>query len=69
VRPAQAEARSTSSGQGGTKWLRLAGLEPGARYRDRETGEEHSGAALMTVGLGLAAGADFGSTLIRLRRR
>jgi alpha-galactosidase len=56
-------------GQGGTKWLRLAGLEPGARYRDRETGEEHSGATLLTVGLGIAAGADFGSTLIRFRRR
>ena len=48
--------------------LRLAGLDPGARYRDEETGEEHYGATLMNVGLSMPGGADFGSALIRLSR-
>jgi hypothetical protein len=31
--------------------------------------EEHSGAALLSVGLSMPGGADFGSALIRLSRR
>jgi alpha-galactosidase len=48
--------------------LRLAGLDPDARYTDADTGAEHVGAALMNVGLDQPGGADFGSALIRLRR-
>jgi alpha-galactosidase len=48
--------------------LRLAGLDPDARYTDTDTGAEHVGAALMNVGLDQPGGADFGSALIRLRR-
>ena len=50
--------------------LRLAGLEPGARYRDLGTGLEHWGAALMQEGIELPGGdgGDFGSALIRLER-
>jgi alpha-galactosidase len=51
-------------------WLRLAGLDGGARYRNVATGEEHSGAALMAEGLALPdeAAGTFGSALIRLVR-
>ena len=48
---------------------RLAGLDPAASYQDLAAGQEHRGASLMDVGLDLRAGAGFGSTLIRLRRR
>jgi alpha-galactosidase len=50
--------------------LRLAGLDPDARYRDSGTGEEHLGAMLMTRGLSLPDDAEstFGSALIRLTR-
>jgi alpha-galactosidase len=48
--------------------LRLAGLDPGARYTDQDTGSEHFGAALMNVGLDRPGGSDFGSALIRLSR-
>jgi len=48
--------------------VRLAGLDPDARYTDASSGEEHAGAALMNVGLELPGGGDFGSALIRLRR-
>jgi alpha-galactosidase len=48
--------------------LRLAGLDPDARYVDADTGAEHLGAALMNVGLDQPGGADFGSALIRMRR-
>ena len=48
--------------------LRLAGLDPDARYTDADTGAEHLGAALMNVGLDQPGGADFGSALIRMRR-
>jgi alpha-galactosidase len=48
--------------------VRLAGLDPDARYTDADTGAEHLGAALMNVGLGQPGGADFGSALIRMRR-
>jgi alpha-galactosidase len=48
--------------------LRLAGLDPGASYRDEDTGAEHSGAVLMNVGLPMPGGPDFGSALIRLAR-
>jgi len=50
--------------------VRLAGLDPSARYQDAETGHQHWGAALMQEGLplpGTPAG-DYGSTLIRLTR-
>jgi alpha-galactosidase len=58
-------------GQCGTRpfRLRLAGLDPAARYADAGTGAEHAGAALMHVGLDLPPAADFGSALIRLGRR
>jgi alpha-galactosidase len=48
--------------------LRLAGLEPGARYRDLDTGQEHWGAALAQEGIELpgGTGGDFGSALVRL---
>ena len=51
--------------------LRLAGLDPEARYRDAGTGREDWGAALMQEGLALPgdAGYTFGSALVRLRRR
>ena len=49
--------------------LRLAGLDPAARYDDADTGAEHFGAALMNVGLDQPGGSDFGSALIRLSRR
>jgi len=48
--------------------VRLAGLDPDARYTDADTGAEHLGAALMNVGLDQPGGADFGSALIRMRR-
>jgi alpha-galactosidase len=48
--------------------VRLAGLDPDARYADVGSGTEHAGAALMNVGLDLPGGGDFGSALIRLRR-
>jgi alpha-galactosidase len=48
--------------------LRLAGLDPDARYTDADTGADHLGAALMNVGLDQPGGADFGSALIRMRR-
>jgi alpha-galactosidase len=50
--------------------LRLAGLEPTARYRDLQTGTLHDGAALMRAGLALPVGPDFdfGSALVRLVR-
>lgn len=48
--------------------VRLAGLDPDARYADAGTGAEHLGSALMNVGLDQPGGADFGSALIRMRR-
>jgi hypothetical protein len=50
--------------------LRLAGLEPGARYRDLDTSQEHLGTALMQEGMEVpgGTGGDFGSALIRLVR-
>ena len=50
--------------------LRLAGLEPGARYRDLDTSQEDCGAALMQEGIEVSGGTggDFGSALIRLVR-
>jgi len=51
--------------------LRLAGLDPDARYADARGGREHDGAALMAQGLPLPAVSDFnyGSALIHLTRR
>jgi alpha-galactosidase len=48
--------------------LRLAGLDPAARYHDDASGAGHFGAALMNAGLPIPRNADFGSTLTRLRR-
>ena len=50
--------------------IRLAGLDPAARYRDTASGEQHWGAALLADGLILpeATKYTFGSTLIRLVR-
>jgi alpha-galactosidase len=50
--------------------LRLAGLEPDARYRELDTGLEHWGATLMQQGIALpgGSGGDFGSALISLVR-
>ena len=50
--------------------LRLAGKEPGARYQDLDTGQEHWGAALMREGIELpgGTGGDFVSALISLSR-
>jgi alpha-galactosidase len=50
--------------------LRLAGLEPRARYLDAANGHEHLGAVLMQEGLPLpsGAGSDFGSTLVTFNR-
>ena len=50
--------------------LRLAGLDPGVRYRDAGSGQEYWGATLMQEGLPLPGDAefDFGSVLVRLVR-
>jgi alpha-galactosidase len=50
--------------------LRLAGLDPDARYLEAGSGVEHRGVTLMQDGLALpdGAGSAFGSTLIRLSR-
>jgi alpha-galactosidase len=50
--------------------LRLAALDPGARYREAGTGREHDGAALMHDGLRLPSDAEFsfGSALVHLTR-
>jgi len=55
---------------GSARWLRLAGLDPDARYLDASTGREDSGAVLMREGLRLPAdaGLAFGSVLVRLIR-
>lgn len=48
--------------------LRLAGLDPHARYRDLTTGHVHHGALLQGRGLETGLTDDYASTLIRLRR-
>jgi len=48
--------------------LRLAGLDPAARYRDMVTGEEHRARVLMQAGLPLPPRIDYGSQLFHLRR-
>jgi alpha-galactosidase len=50
--------------------IRLAALDPSARYQEIGTGREHSGAALLTDGLPLPeeTASTFGSTLVRLVR-
>jgi alpha-galactosidase len=54
----------------GLPQLRLAGLEPSARYRDLRSGTSYDGAVLMGPGLTLPgdAGFVFGSALVRLVR-
>jgi alpha-galactosidase len=49
--------------------LRLAALEPEARYRDVATGDERGGAELMRLGAELEGPLDFGSTLVHLVRQ
>ncbi|WP_034090345.1 alpha-galactosidase [Streptacidiphilus albus] len=52
--------------------LRLAALDPAARYRDQETGRLHEGALLLARGLDvrldLGLTGDFSSTVVHLRR-
>jgi alpha-galactosidase len=50
--------------------IRLAALDPAARYRDTATGQQHWGAELLTAGLPLPeeTANTYGSTLIRLAR-
>ncbi|MER5208963.1 GH36 C-terminal domain-containing protein [Streptomyces sp. NPDC002825] len=49
--------------------LRLRGLDPGARYRDEDTGRVHHGAVLMAHGLPLdLPRQDWTGTLVRPRR-
>ena len=50
--------------------VRLAGLDAGARYRDRDSGQSHWGSALMAEGLVLPqeSAGSFGSALVRLAR-
>jgi len=50
--------------------IRLAALDPAARYRDIASGAEHRGAALLANGLPLPeeTASTFGSTLVRLIR-
>jgi len=50
--------------------VRLAALDPAARYREITSGQEHWGAALLTQGLALpeATAYTYGSTLVRLIR-
>lgn len=50
--------------------LRLRGLEQGTRYRDEDTGDEWSGATLMSYGLPLPElpPGDCASAMVRLRR-
>jgi len=48
--------------------VRLRGLDPGALYECRETGEVHRGAVLLHRGLRTGLRGDFDATVIRLRR-
>jgi alpha-galactosidase len=48
--------------------LRLASLDPDARYRDVATGDVRGGAELMSFGIKLPGPLDFGSTLVHLVR-
>jgi alpha-galactosidase len=48
--------------------LRLAGLDPGARYGDVASGEQRVGAELMALGIELSGPLDFGSNLVHLVR-
>ncbi|HKN57042.1 MAG TPA: GH36 C-terminal domain-containing protein, partial [Amycolatopsis sp.] len=49
--------------------LRLAALDPAARYHDPDSGRTHSGAVLLGHGLALdLPGGDFASTVVRLDR-
>jgi len=60
-----------SSCGGGRPPLRLAALDPGARYADADSGQEYWGAELLHEGLRLPGTirGDFGSALVRLARR
>jgi alpha-galactosidase len=48
--------------------LRLASLDPAARYRDAATGEVYGGGMLLHSGLPLPASLDYGSMLMHLIR-
>jgi hypothetical protein len=50
--------------------LRLAALDPAARYWDADTGQEHDAAALMAQGVPLPAGTEltYGRVLTHLTR-
>jgi alpha-galactosidase len=60
-----------SSCGGGRPALRLAALDPAARYADADSGQQYGGAELLHHGLTLpgARQDDFGSALVRLARR
>jgi alpha-galactosidase len=48
--------------------LRLAALDPAARYRDLETGSEYSGALLREHGLATGLSGDYAAGVFHLRR-
>lgn len=45
-------------GNPGTHYIRLAGLEPDAIYRDEDTGKEYPGAGLMSAGIPMPAATE-----------
>ncbi|HEX6521192.1 MAG TPA: alpha-galactosidase [Streptosporangiaceae bacterium] len=51
-----------------TNRLRLASIDPAARYRDAATGEVYGGGALLHSGLSLPASLEYGSMLVHLIR-
>ena len=44
--------------------IKLKGLDPVKRYKDHETGEVHSGAALMNCGINVSVHGDFASKVV-----
>ncbi len=48
--------------------VRLAGLEPGARYRDLDTGRSYRGAVLEEIGVSFPDASDFASMFLHLTR-
>ena len=44
--------------------IKLKGLDPAKRYKDHETGEVHSGAALMNCGINVSIHGDFASKVV-----
>jgi hypothetical protein len=48
--------------------VRLAGLEPAARYQDLDSGRSYRGAVLEEIGVSFPDTSDFASMLVRLTR-